>query len=168
VSILIVQLGSPRKARRGFAARHGEASSRVAFRSPTFARLDYYDVWFPNLSPSAELVQKALGGERARMDSIQAEVPARDEPARSKPGTGRPGGTFASHKSLARLLLRGREPLPPVHIAGTIGAARRGHRLKPSEKTTLRSCTREIGQVRLSRSMRESSAGFITSLIPGL
>ena len=26
-----------------------------------FARLDYYDVWFPNLSPSAELVQEALG-----------------------------------------------------------------------------------------------------------
>jgi uncharacterized protein YeaO (DUF488 family) len=25
-----------------------------------FARLDYYDVWFPNLSPSAELVQEAL------------------------------------------------------------------------------------------------------------
>jgi len=25
-----------------------------------FARLNYYDVWFPNLSPSAELVQEAL------------------------------------------------------------------------------------------------------------
>lgn len=25
-----------------------------------FARLDYYDVWFPNLSPSAGLVQEAL------------------------------------------------------------------------------------------------------------
>ena len=25
-----------------------------------FARLDYYDVWFPNLSPSADLVQEAL------------------------------------------------------------------------------------------------------------
>jgi len=25
-----------------------------------FAKLDYYDVWFPNLSPSAELVQEAL------------------------------------------------------------------------------------------------------------
>ncbi|MES1262200.1 MAG: DUF488 family protein, partial [Acidobacteriota bacterium] len=24
-------------------------------------RLDYYDVWFPNLSPSAELVKEALG-----------------------------------------------------------------------------------------------------------
>ena len=25
-----------------------------------FARLDYYDVWFPNLSPSAELVKQAM------------------------------------------------------------------------------------------------------------
>jgi uncharacterized protein YeaO (DUF488 family) len=25
-----------------------------------FARLDYYDVWFPNLSPTAALVQEAL------------------------------------------------------------------------------------------------------------
>jgi uncharacterized protein YeaO (DUF488 family) len=25
-----------------------------------FARLDYYDVWFPNLAPSAELVSEAL------------------------------------------------------------------------------------------------------------
>ena len=38
----------------------------AAFRSPTFARLDYYDVWFPNLSPSAELVQAALGAADER------------------------------------------------------------------------------------------------------
>ena len=25
-----------------------------------FAKLDYYDVWFPNLSPSADLVKEAL------------------------------------------------------------------------------------------------------------
>ena len=31
-----------------------------------FARLDYYDVWFPNLSPSAELVREALGAADKR------------------------------------------------------------------------------------------------------
>ncbi|MGA9623644.1 MAG: DUF488 family protein [Bryobacteraceae bacterium] len=31
-----------------------------------FARLDYYDVWFPNLSPSAELVRKAQGAADER------------------------------------------------------------------------------------------------------
>ena len=30
------------------------------------ARLDYYDVWFPNLSPSAELVQEAQGAADER------------------------------------------------------------------------------------------------------
>ncbi len=31
-----------------------------------FSRLDYYDVWFPNLSPSAELVKEALHAEDER------------------------------------------------------------------------------------------------------
>jgi len=31
-----------------------------------FARLNYYDVWFPNLSPSAELVKEALGAANDR------------------------------------------------------------------------------------------------------
>jgi uncharacterized protein YeaO (DUF488 family) len=31
-----------------------------------FARLDYYDVWFPNLSPSAELVREALAAADQR------------------------------------------------------------------------------------------------------
>ena len=33
---------------------------------PDFARLDYYDVWFPNLSPSAELVREAQGAADKR------------------------------------------------------------------------------------------------------
>jgi uncharacterized protein YeaO (DUF488 family) len=31
-----------------------------------FARRNYYDLWFPNLSPSAELVHEALGAESER------------------------------------------------------------------------------------------------------
>jgi uncharacterized protein YeaO (DUF488 family) len=31
-----------------------------------FARLDYYDVWFPNLSPSADLVKQAMGARDER------------------------------------------------------------------------------------------------------
>lgn len=57
--ISIVQLGAPR--------RDGEGPRLGTVRRPPrgvakadFARLDYYDVWFPNLAPSAELVQQAL------------------------------------------------------------------------------------------------------------
>ena len=60
MSIFIVQLGTPRK--------HGEGLRLGTVRRPPrgvpksdFSRLDYYDVWFPNLSPSAELVKEALG-----------------------------------------------------------------------------------------------------------
>jgi uncharacterized protein YeaO (DUF488 family) len=59
MSIFIVRLGTPR--------RPGEGVRLGTVRRPPrgvpkadFARLDYYDVWFPNLSPSAELVQEAL------------------------------------------------------------------------------------------------------------
>src|SRR3954467_2871260 len=58
MSIFIVRLGTPR--------RPGEGPRLGTVRRPPrgvpkadFARLDYYDVWFPNLSPSAELVQEA-------------------------------------------------------------------------------------------------------------
>ena len=57
--IFIVRLGTPRMP--------GEGTRLGTVRRPPrgvpkadFARLDYYDVWFPNLSPSAELVQEAL------------------------------------------------------------------------------------------------------------
>ena len=57
--IYIVRLGTPR-------APCPAATPRPVRRPPRgvpktdFARLDYYDLWFPNLSPSAELVQEAL------------------------------------------------------------------------------------------------------------
>jgi uncharacterized protein YeaO (DUF488 family) len=65
MSIFIVQLGSPRK--------HGEGLRLGTVRRPPrgvpkadFSRLDYYDVWFPNLAPSAELVQEAQQAREER------------------------------------------------------------------------------------------------------
>ena len=62
MSIFIVQLGTPRK--------RGEGTRLGTVRRPPrgvpkadFARLNYYDVWFPNLAPSAGLVQEALTAE---------------------------------------------------------------------------------------------------------
>jgi len=66
VSFFIVQLGTPRKPGEGLRLGTVRRPPRGVPKSD-FARLDYYDVWFPNLSPSAELVRQALGaaGERA-------------------------------------------------------------------------------------------------------
>jgi uncharacterized protein YeaO (DUF488 family) len=59
MSVRIVRLGTPRKP--------GEGPRLGTVRRPPrgvpkrdFAKLDYYDLWLPVLSPSAELVKQAL------------------------------------------------------------------------------------------------------------
>ncbi|MBC8114711.1 MAG: DUF488 family protein [Candidatus Saccharimonas sp.] len=58
-AIFIVQLGTPRKPAEGLRLGTVRRPPRGVPKLD-FARLDYYDVWFPNLSPSPELVQEAL------------------------------------------------------------------------------------------------------------
>jgi uncharacterized protein YeaO (DUF488 family) len=65
MSIFIVQLGAPRKRGEGLRLGTVRRPPRGVPKSD-FARLDYYDVWFPNLSPSAELVQEAQEAEDQR------------------------------------------------------------------------------------------------------
>lgn len=59
MSISIVRLGTPRKRGEGLRLGTVRRPPRGVAKSD-FARLDYYDVWFPNLSPSADLVKEAL------------------------------------------------------------------------------------------------------------
>ncbi|HEX4771536.1 MAG TPA: DUF488 family protein [Bryobacteraceae bacterium] len=65
MSIFIVRLGTPRKPREGLRLGTVRRPPRGIPKSD-FARLDYYDVWFPNLSPSIELVKEALGAADER------------------------------------------------------------------------------------------------------
>jgi len=57
--VFIVRLGAPRKPGEGLRLGTVRRPPRGVPKRD-FARLDYYDVWFPNLSPSAELVGEAL------------------------------------------------------------------------------------------------------------
>jgi uncharacterized protein YeaO (DUF488 family) len=59
MSIFIVQLGTARKPGEGLRLGTVRRPPRGVPKSD-FAKLDYYDVWFPNLAPSAELVAEAL------------------------------------------------------------------------------------------------------------
>src|SRR5579863_2071644 len=59
MAISIVRLGTPRLSGEGVRIGTVRRPPRGVLKSD-FARLDYYDVWFPNLSPSAALVQEAL------------------------------------------------------------------------------------------------------------
>lgn len=63
--IHIVRLGTPRK--RGEGLRIGTVRRPPrGIPKADFSRLAYYDVWFPNLSPSAELVGEALHADDER------------------------------------------------------------------------------------------------------
>jgi uncharacterized protein YeaO (DUF488 family) len=65
MSIFIVQLGTPRRPGEGLRLGTVRRPPRGVPKAD-FARLDYSDVWFPNLSPSAELVQEALAASNER------------------------------------------------------------------------------------------------------
>lgn len=59
MAISIIRLGTPRRRSEGLRIGTVRRPPRGVPKAD-FAKLDYYDVWFPNLSPSAELVAEAL------------------------------------------------------------------------------------------------------------
>ena len=65
MSIYVVQLGTPRHPGEGLRIGTVRRPPRGVPKSD-FARLNYYDVWFPNLSPSPELVKEALSAKDER------------------------------------------------------------------------------------------------------
>jgi len=65
MAIFIVRLGTPRKRGEGLRIGTVRRPPRGVAKAD-FARLDYYDVWFPNLSPSAELVHEALAAKNEK------------------------------------------------------------------------------------------------------
>jgi uncharacterized protein YeaO (DUF488 family) len=85
MAIRIVQLGSPRKAGEGLRLGTVRRPPRGVPKAD-FARLDYYDVWFPNLSPTAELVHEALhaASEREWADFSRKFRREMREPDRSR------------------------------------------------------------------------------------
>lgn len=59
VAIRVVRLGSPRSADEGPRLGTVRRPPR-GVRKSDYATLNYYDVWLPTLSPSADLVREAL------------------------------------------------------------------------------------------------------------
>jgi len=66
VAIKIVRLGSPREPNEGLRIGTVRRPPR-GVRKEDFAAKDFFDVWFPNLSPSPELVKEgqSAGDERS-------------------------------------------------------------------------------------------------------
>jgi uncharacterized protein YeaO (DUF488 family) len=65
VAIKIVRLGSPREPDEGLRVGTVRRPPR-GVRKEDFAAKDFFDVWFPNLSPSAELVKQAQSADDQR------------------------------------------------------------------------------------------------------
>ncbi|MBK0054059.1 DUF488 family protein [Stenotrophomonas sp. S39] len=64
MALHVVRLGSPRTPGEGLRIGTVRRPSRGVARSD-FARQDWYDVWFPTLAPSPELVKQAHGATTA-------------------------------------------------------------------------------------------------------
>ncbi len=64
MAVRIVRLGTPRARDEGLRIGTVRRPPRGVPKAE-FASRDYYDVWYPNLAPSAELVAEALQAEDA-------------------------------------------------------------------------------------------------------
>lgn len=69
MAIRIVQLGTPRVAGEGLRLGTVRRPPRGVPKTQ-FASRDYYDVWLPNLSPSADLVAEGLAADDDRQWAI--------------------------------------------------------------------------------------------------
>jgi uncharacterized protein YeaO (DUF488 family) len=63
--VAVLKLGSPRKPNEGLRLGTVRKPPRGVPKSQ-FAKLDFYDVWLPNLSPSLELVKVAQSSQDER------------------------------------------------------------------------------------------------------
>ncbi|MBS9726966.1 DUF488 domain-containing protein, partial [Stutzerimonas stutzeri] len=64
MALRVVRLGTPRADGEGLRIGTVRRPPRGVLRSE-FARQDWYDVWFPTLAPSAELVNQAQAAQGA-------------------------------------------------------------------------------------------------------
>ncbi|MDN0074102.1 DUF488 family protein [Crenobacter sp. SG2303] len=71
MTIRIVRLGSPRAEGEGLRIGTVRRPPR-GVRKEDFAAKDFYDVWFPNLSPTDELVKEAQAAQASQDDKAWA------------------------------------------------------------------------------------------------
>jgi len=69
VAIKIVRLGSPREPHEGLRIGTVRRPPR-GVRKEDYASKNFFDVWFPNLSPSAELIKDAKAADNERSWSV--------------------------------------------------------------------------------------------------
>ena len=128
MAIRVVRLGTPRIAGEGIRLGTVRRPPRGVPKRD-FARRDFYDVWLPELAPSAP---DGLVGARRAVDAgpvaaVRAHLSEGDGRARGPPPHRAARRAVEDDGLLRRLLLRGRQPLPPqpARPAARGGRARR-------------------------------------------
>ncbi len=121
MAIRIVRLGEPRSKDERLRIGTVRLPPRGVPKSE-FAKRDFYDVWYPNLAPSAELVAEALQAEtekdwRAFVKKFKAEMAE----SGCEQVAGFAGCLVAYDQPVRRVLLRGRGAVPSVGAAGVAG-----------------------------------------------
>ena len=81
MTISVVRLGSPRGKAEGPRLGTVRRPPRGVKKSD-YARLGYYDLWLPELSPSAKLVKLAQSGDWKKFERLYRNEMARPEPQR--------------------------------------------------------------------------------------
>ncbi|MBL8347037.1 MAG: DUF488 family protein [Rubrivivax sp.] len=88
MGIRIVKLGTPRAADEGLRLGTVRRPPRGVPKAE-FARRDFYDVWLPNLSPSAALVAEAQAAAQGHDDKAWAAFERRFKAEMDEPDAGR-------------------------------------------------------------------------------
>lgn len=127
MTLRIVRLGTPRLPREGTRIGAVRRPPR-GVRKERYASDDWFDVWYPDLAPSAELMARGKAALTAEEWAAFARVPRRDEPADAKTDSRPPRRPLARCGFLDRLLLRRRGALPSLGAARASGGARRSPR----------------------------------------
>jgi uncharacterized protein YeaO (DUF488 family) len=78
MTISVVRLGSPRAKAEGPRLGTVRRPPRGVKRSD-YARLDYYDVWLPDLAPSAKLIKTALADWKRFARLYRREMQEREQ-----------------------------------------------------------------------------------------
>lgn len=112
MAISVVRLGMPRKTGEGLRIGTVRRPPRGVPKSE-FAKRGFYDVWLPELSPSADLVGVAMHSELDEsVEAVRAEVSRGDEAGVASAGFA--GGAFSADEFFCGVLLRARGSLSSV------------------------------------------------------
>ncbi len=147
MTVRIVRLGTPRTEDEGLRIGTVRHPPRGVPKSQ-YASQNWYDVWFPNLAPSAELLKlgraaRTEGEWKSFLRKFKAEMSDAGQEQDPRPAR----CSVTPDQLLRRLLLRRRAALPPIDTPGLAAGAGRSGRMKTSWVGSATRCSQRVALV---------------------